>query len=119
MEDELALMGCLYGPGFLPQKYIALCKDYRDAVRLSWVARRSKGMTQRTLAERAELYASHVSEYLEMSSINKKGGKYRSLPADKIDAFEGAVGNKVITQWKAYTAGLTIMEEVLEQRKIA
>jgi ribosome-binding protein aMBF1 (putative translation factor) len=115
--DELKLLGgCLYGPGFLPQQYIALCKDYRDAVRLAWVARRSKGMLHRTLAERAELYASHVSEYLADKPVNENGKKYRNLPAEKIDLFEAAVGNKVITQWKVQTAGLTIMEEVIAQR---
>ena len=115
--DELKLVGgCLFGPGFLPQQYIDLCKDYRDAVRLSWAARRSKGMLQRTLAERADLYASHVSEYLADSPVNEKGKRYRNLPGDKIDAFEAAVGNKVISQWKARSAGLTIMEEVIAQR---
>ncbi|MDN7490553.1 hypothetical protein QZM35_22845 [Burkholderia sp. AU45274] len=48
--------------------------------------------------------------------MNLKGKRYRNLPAEKIDAFEAAVGNKVITQWKARTAGLTIMEEVIAAR---
>lgn len=116
MDDLNLVGGCLFGPGFLPTKYLDLCKDYRDAVRLAWAARRTKAMLHRTLAERAELYASHVSEYLADSPVNLKGKRYRNLPAEKIDAFEAAVGNKVITQWKARTAGLTIMEEVIAAR---
>lgn len=115
--DELKLVGgCLFGPGFLPHQYIALCNDYRDAVRLAWAARRSKGMTQRTLAERADLYASHVSEYLADKPVNLNGKKYRNLPAEKIDSFQAAVGNKVLTQWQVMREGLTIMEEVIAQR---
>lgn len=123
MENkELPLLGgCLYGElGFLPDEYLRLAKTYRDAVRLSWVARRSKGMTQQSLAERCPgMYASHISDYLSMSTTDKKGRERRDLPAKHKKAFQEAVGNKVISQWEAKQEGLTLMEEMLAQRKAA
>lgn len=116
--DELRLLGgCLYGEqGFLPHEYIRLCKDYRDAVRLSWAARRIKGMTQATLAERAGLYASHVTDYLHASPVSSSGKKRRDLPGEHKKAFQDAVGNKVISQFEAWRDGLTLMEEVIARK---
>jgi len=95
---------------YLPDDLIASCGAYKAAVRLCWVYRRIQGMTKRTLAERAGLYPSHVSDYLSQDESK------RDLPADSISAVETICGNRAITQWEMKQRGLTIMEEVIARR---
>ena len=96
---------------WLAESEIASCQSFRCAVRLCWAHRRIQGMTQRTLAEYAGLYPSHVSDYLSADSDGK-----RTLPADKVDAFEQVCGNRAITQWEMKQRGLTILEEVIARK---
>jgi len=74
-------------------------------------------MTQRTLAEECGLYAPHVSQYLHATPVDHKGNRRLDLPADRIAAFEQAVGNHAVTQYLVQSAMLTIMEEVISQRR--
>lgn len=105
--------GMVKAPVWLPVEQIKSIKSYREAVRLCWIHRRSQGMTKRTLAELADLYAPHVTDYL--SELEGK----RNLPADKIDAFETICGNRAISQWEAMQRGFSIMEEVISARAAA
>lgn len=98
------------GPEWLADADIASCQSYRDAVRLCWMHRRSKGMTQSTLAELAGLYPSHVSDYLSQTDLK------RNLPAERIADFEAICGNRAITQYEMRQRGLTVMEEVIARR---
>ena len=77
---------------------------------MCWMHRRSKGMTQRGLAELAGLYASHVSDYLSDQD------HHRNLPADRVADFEAICGNRAISQWEMKQRGLTIMEEVIARK---
>lgn len=111
--DELRLMGgMVQAPSFLPDELIAGCKTYREAVRLSWLHRRIKAMTLRTLAELTESYAPHISDYLHQDDSPKR----RNLPADKINAWSAVTGNWAVQQWLARQSKLTFMEEVLAKR---
>jgi hypothetical protein len=112
-QMELRLMCRLDAPSVVAAGDVARCKSYRDAVRWAWQSRRVRNMTRRTLAEIAGLYAPHVSCYL--SDDESK----RSLPADKVPAFETAVGNCFVSQWLAAQAKLTILEEVQAERRAA
>ena len=108
---ELPLaFGAANGPVWLPDAEIDLCETYRDAVRMCWMHRRSKGMTQATLAELSGLYASHVSDYLSADP------ERRNLPAERISAVEAICGNRAITQWEMRQRGLTVMEEVIARK---
>jgi hypothetical protein len=110
---ELGLVGgAVHAPEFLPADEVARCKTYREAVRLSWMHRRSKGMTQATLAERTGCYPSHVSDYLHRDDKPSR----RDLPAERLDAWASHVGNWGVHQWLARQAKLTFMEEVIAQR---
>ncbi|AVA33344.1 hypothetical protein [Cupriavidus metallidurans] len=114
--DELKLFGgVIQAPAFLPAEVIDACKTYREAVRLSWMHRRIKGMTQRTLAELTECYASHVSDYLASDDKPSR----RSLPAEKLNAWAAVTGNWGVQQWLMHQSKLTVMEEVIAHRSAA
>jgi hypothetical protein len=111
-SEELQMMGgAVNGSGFLPTSEIAACASFRDAVLLAWSNRRIKGMTKARLAEVCELLPQHLSDYLSSDDVNPKGQRRRSLPADKIAAFEAAVGNRAITQYLVRKVDLNLMEE--------
>lgn len=105
-QMELALLGRLDAPSVVAPELIDRCQTYRDAVKLCWALRRVKNMTQRSLAEHAGLYPSHVSGYIH------DGKAQRDLPGDKVRAFEAACGNTAISQWHAHAAQLTVVEEM-------
>ncbi|MGO4326755.1 XRE family transcriptional regulator [Cupriavidus sp. 2TAF22] len=114
--DELRLLGgVVNGPAFLPAEIIDGCASYRQAVRASWLHRRINAMTQRTLAERTECYASHVSDYLHADDRSTR----RNLPAEKLNLWAAAVGNWGVQQWLMHQAKLTLMEEVIAARAAA
>lgn len=104
------------GKRFLPLSTIAECKTFRDAVRLAWEYRLRRNMTQRALAEECDLYPPHVSSYLHAEPLDERKRPRLNLPADRIDAFEEAVGNHAIRQYLNHLGRLTIMEEIIAQR---
>jgi hypothetical protein len=101
------------GKRFLALSKIIACASFRDAVRLAWEHRSSPNMTQRTLAEICDLYPPHVSNYLHAEARDRKGKARLDLPADRIVAFELAVGNHAVSQYLNNLLALTIMEEVI------
>lgn len=103
---------------FIPDSAIKACTSFRDAVRLAWDSRVSPHMTQRTLAELCGLYAPHITDILHREASDAKGNKRRELPADKINEFEQAVGNRAVSQYLMRKAELTIMEELIAARSV-
>jgi hypothetical protein len=65
------------------------------------------------------LHPQHVSDYLAPEDNHAQGQRRRSLPAEKIAAFECAVGNRAVTQFLVRQVALTLMEEVIVQRQAA
>lgn len=96
----------------VPPEVVMRIPSYRHACRMAWKLRAIR-ITQRTLAEHADLYPSHVSDYFSRHE-NK-----RELPARHIAAVERVIGNTVITQWLAQQAKLTVLEEMQVQRRAA
>ena len=94
----------------VPPEVIMQLRSYRHACRLACKLRAHKGLTKRALAERADLYAPHVSDYFSQAD-NK-----RELPARKIGTVENVLGNTVISQWVAQDFKLTVLEEMQAQR---
>lgn len=113
MQLTLPMLTVYEGPRLVDVAIIDALPTYRAAVRKAWELRTRTGMTIRLLAYEAELYASHVSDY-----ISPRDGK-RELPAKHVNAFEIACGNRVISQWLARRAQLTILEQFIEQRRTA
>lgn len=112
-QAELPLLCRLDAPSVVPPSLVALCKTYRDAVRLCWHLRRVRNMTQARLAEEAGLYAPHVTCYLNESP------RSRDLPGSAVRGFEWACGNTAISQWHNLNAKLTCLEEMQAMRATA
>lgn len=115
MQKELALIGRMDGPSAVPTAAVNAAKTYREAVRLAWQMRRVKEMNRAMLAALAELYAPHVTDYLNGDDKPSR----RDLPADAIARFEAVVGNTLVSQWLAAQSGLTVLEEMQENRRAA
>lgn len=96
----------------VPPQVVASIRTYRHACRLAWKLRRTR-LTQRTLAELAGLYPSHVSDYFSVHEHR------RELPAKHIGQVEAVIGNTVVSQWIAQQSKLTVLEEVQAQRAAA
>ena len=114
-QTSLPLLGRIDGPSVVPTAYLKPVQTYRQAVRLCWALCRVHYMTQLQLAAEAGLYAKHVSDYL---ADDDKPGR-RSLPGDRVTAFEAVCGNTCITQFLARGGRLTVLEEVQADRMAA
>jgi hypothetical protein len=116
MQQQLTLpMLTMYsGPRLVDMELVDACRSYREAVRACWDLRTRRHLTKRLMAEEAGLYSSHVSDYL--SEDERK----RDLPARHVNAVEIACGNRIINQWLARQANLTILEQFVQgARRIA
>lgn len=112
-QMQLKLLCRLDAPSVVPASEVVRCKTYRDAVRLCWDLRKVRNMTKQMLAERAGLYAPHVTCYL------KDGKRARDLPGEKVKAFQLACDNTAISQWHAMGSQLTVLEELQAGRVAA
>lgn len=109
----LPMLTVYEGPRLMAVELVDACVTYREAVRACWEFRTRRTLTRRVLAQEAELYPSHVSDYL--SEVPKK----RELPAKHVNAFEIACGNRFISQWLARRANLTILEQFIQPARRA
>ena len=111
-QREFPLLARLHGPSIAPAELVAMCGTYRDAVRMCWAYRRVKRMTRAQLCAEAGLYPAHASDYLSADDEKHR----RSLPGDRVAAFESVCGNTLISQWHALQARLTVLEEMQARR---
>jgi hypothetical protein len=84
----------------VPIEVLRSISTYREACRVAWDLRRVRNLTRASLAEQAELYVPHVSDYF--SALPTR----RELPARHIAAVESVLGNTAISQWLALQSGL-------------
>jgi hypothetical protein len=110
---ELPLLGGVVQAQRLvvPPEVVMNLPSYRHAVRLAWKLRAIRNLTQRSLAEQAGLYTSHVSDYFSVHA-----GR-RELPARHIAVVEAVLGNTVISQYIAQQSKLTVLEEIQVGRR--
>jgi hypothetical protein len=101
---------------FLPEGVIAQCSTFREAVWLAWENRASRAVTKQRLAEACDVYPSRLTQYVNSIAVDANGKPRPDLPAEKIPAFEAAVGNRALSQWLNRRARLTIMEEMIAAR---
>lgn len=107
----LPLLGGVVQPQRLvvPPEVVMGLRSYRHACRLAWKLRNPR-ITQRTLAEAAGLYPSHVSDYFSLHD-----GR-RELPARHVGAVCAVLGNTVIAQYMAQCSAVTLLEELQASR---
>lgn len=86
---------------------------YRQACRLGWKLRRVRNLTYADLARQAGLYKSHVSDYFSVHA------QRRELPAAAIGRVQRILGNTVISQWVAWSGGITVLDELALERRAA
>lgn len=111
---NLPMLTVYEGPRLVDLEIVEACRTYREAVRACWDLRTRRNLTRRVLADEAQLYASHVSDYTSMDEAK------RELPAKHVAAFEVSCGNRIISQWLARQAHLTILEQFTQgARRIA
>lgn len=108
MQLSLPMLTVYTGPRLIDHEIVMAAKTYREAVRTCWHMRTRRNLTRRVLADEAGLYASHVSDYLSEEECK------RELPAKHVNGFELACGNRMISQWLAMQANLTILEQFVQ-----
>jgi hypothetical protein len=104
---RLPMLTVYEGPKLVDIELVRAIPTYRAAVRACWMLRTRRSLTQALIAEETGCYASHVTDYVSGSEDK------RELPAKWIAAFEGSCGNRLISQWLAFQANLTIMEQFI------
>jgi hypothetical protein len=107
MQLSLPMLTVYEGPKLVDLELVKACRTYRDAVRACWMLRTRRSLTQALLAEETGCYSSHVCDYISESEAK------RELPAKRIEAFERSCGNRLISQWLALQANLTILEQFI------
>lgn len=112
---DLPLLGRIDAPSAVPPSLVRTAGTYRQAVRLCWGLRRAKGLTVTDLAREFGFNRQHASDYLNADDLATR----RSLPGDKVQAFEDVCGNTAISQWHAMRAQLTVLEEIQAERAAA
>lgn len=103
----LPMLTVYEGPRLVEPELVASCATYRQAVRACWMNRTRQSLKPRGLAEEINGYASHVTDYLNADDKPHR----RDLPAKKINDFEIACGNRLITQWIARQAHLAVVHD--------
>ncbi|SPA44632.1 hypothetical protein [Cupriavidus taiwanensis] len=105
IEHEADWKSRMDAPVLLPIAAVAACNSYREAVRLAWDLRTIRNQTRAALAERIGAFPSHVTDFFAADDLKGR----RSLPAELINDFEWAVGNRAVTQYLAHKAGKTLV----------
>lgn len=104
---------------FVDSETVEGWSSYREAVVWCWENRsKGKGMNDRNdqamFARHSGAYTSHMSRFV--SPVSKAP---MDMHPDLIPSFEGYTGWRGITQYLAKRSGVTLMEEVIEQRRAA
>ncbi|MBX3605345.1 MAG: hypothetical protein KF788_08740 [Piscinibacter sp.] len=115
LQGEFPLLARMAAPDVVPPEILRTARTYRQAVRLCWQLRRAKRLTYRQLAAEVGVPFQHVGDYFNADDKPKR----RNLPGDAIQAVEAVLGNTAVSQWHAWRAQLTVLEEMQAQRRAA
>ena len=113
MQMQLPMLTVYEGPRLVAPVVVEACKTYREAVKTCWSLKTRTRLTKAQMAEETGCYPSHITDYLSEKEST------RNLPAERIAAFEVSCGNRVITQWLAAQAQVTILETFIQARAAA
>lgn len=103
---------------FVPIETVRSWTCYRDAVIWCWENRPRRGMNepddQAMFSRMSGVHAPHMSRFVR---VNSKAPM--DMKADLIPALEAYTGWYGVTQYIAMHSSVTIMEEIIEQRRVA
>ena len=118
IQREMPFLMATVPSKYAPSSVIEAFNSYRDAVVWGWENRPHRGKNdpqdQSMFARNAGVYAPHMSRFVSRTSKAPM-----DLHPDLIGEFESYIGWRVITQYLAKRANVTLMEEVIEQRRAA
>lgn len=114
-QQQLPMLTVYQGPKLVGSDVVYSVKSYREAVQKCFELRTRPRMSNALIAEEVGCCASHIGDYVTTQERKTR----RDLPAEHIQAFEVSMGNRLITQWLAAQANLTILETFIQQRAAA
>lgn len=118
-QREIALLAPLAQSRWVPAEVLAKWTSYRDAVAWCWANQRHfvgirDKARQAMFASAAGMHAPHASRCLKADSKAPM-----ELPDRCINTFESFTGWRGIRQWQMSQAGLTVLEQVIAERRAA
>lgn len=118
MQREMPYLTPLANAQWVPASIVTGWSSYRDAVLWCWANRPRRGMNdpddQSTFARNAGVHAPHMCRFV---SGHTKAPM--DLRPDLIPTFEAYTGWRGITQYLSIASGVTVMEQVISERKAA
>ena len=108
-QQQLPMLTVYTGPKLVGSDVVCSVKSYRDAVQKCFELRTRPRMSNALIAEEVGCCASHIGDYVTTQERKTR----HDLPAEHIQAFEVAMGNRLITQWMTSQANLTILEQFI------
>jgi hypothetical protein len=117
-QREMGFFQSLTPPKYAPQRVVDSFTNYREAVAWTWENRVNTGAGEKAdqsmCANKIGLRTPAMSRYVKLDSAAPM-----KLDPDYIEAFENFCGWNAITQFLASRKQFTIMEQVLEERRVA
>src|ERR1041385_2572877 len=115
-QREMPFGEALQQPKFAPQCVVDAFTCYRDAVIWAWENRIRQGagnqMDQAMCANIIGLHTPHMSR-----CVNRDASAPMNLNPDYVEPFEAFCGWRAVTQYMASKAQMTLMEQVLAERR--
>lgn len=103
-------------PKFASQGVVKGFANYRDAVVWVWENRRNTGAGEKSdqamCANRINLHTPHMSR-----CVSRDSGAPMNLSPDLLPGFEAFCGWYAVSQFLATQAQMTLMEQVMEERR--
>jgi len=117
-QREMPLIGAMPSVKFAPQEVVRGFASYREAVIWCWQNRPCHGLReaddQSLCARVLGMHPPHLSR-----CVNPESKAPMSLPPDYLTDFESYTGWKAASQYVAAKADMTILEQVIADRKVA
>lgn len=119
VQREIPILAGMPAPMWVDEAVVAQWTCHRDAVAWCWENQRfyrgvRENARQAMFANAAGLHAPHASRCLRANSAAPM-----ELPDRCTNAFESFTGWRGLRQWQLRDAGLTAMEHVIAQRRVA
>lgn len=117
-QREIPIVGSVSNVQFAPSSVVKSFKSFADAVQWAWENRPCHGLAeqddQALCARLMGLHAPHMSR-----CVNRNSKAPMNLSPDLLPAFESYTGWKAPSQYIASKAQMTVLEQLIEEKRIA